>query len=85
MDEQLVYQGVVRGGMVVLEAGARLAEGLQVIVQPADPHSADASLARGTNGNAGITMRNGVPVFPAQHGPSPPGIELVNQLRDDVP
>jgi hypothetical protein len=72
------YRGRVRDGVVVLDPGVQLPEGLEVVVEPLKVISGTTSAP----GFAG-TMRNGVPVFPRSDSGVVTGLELVNQLRDD--
>lgn len=76
----MTYQGTVRGGVVVLEPGAHLPDGLSVTVQPAIEQ-------KQTDGGdkLSITMRNGVPVFMPNTTTVRPSLDLVNQLRDESP
>jgi len=75
----MVYRGKVHGGVVVLQPGIQLPEGLEVTVQPLQVQSLQPSPANFTS-----TMRNGVPVFPRRKGGRAPGLDLVNQLRDET-
>jgi hypothetical protein len=75
----MTYRGKSRGGVVVLEHGIRLPDGLDVIVEPLHTESVRATLL----GSPPI-MRNGVPVFPRAARPDAPGLDLVNQLRDET-
>ena len=76
----MIYRGTVRGGVVVLQPAVHLPEALKVTVVPVAAESPqycpDRFLA---------TMRNGVPVFPRKEGGTAPGLDLVNQLRDETP
>jgi hypothetical protein len=76
----MTYQGTVRGGVVVLEPGAHLPDGLSVTVQPASEQNRADSRQQSS-----ISMRNGVPVFISNSPTVHPSLELVNKLRDDAP
>lgn len=73
----MVYQGTVRGGVIVLAPGSQLPEGITVTVQPQQPARDEAPTS--------YTLRNGVPVFPKGESATPVTVELVNQLRDELP
>jgi hypothetical protein len=73
------YRGKLRGGVVVLEPDVQLPDGLDVIVQPVQPEQEQQALPRSPQ-----VMRNGVPVFPRSGGNGAPGLDLVNQLRDET-
>jgi hypothetical protein len=73
---RVTYRGKLHGGVVVLEPGVQLPDGLDVIVQPVPAPPAAAIPPR--------IMRNGVPVFPRTSGTLTPGLEIVNQLRDET-
>ena len=75
----MIYRGKVREGVIVLEPGFQLPEGLDVVVEPIE---ATAHLT--TPASEPATMRNGVPVFPRSRSGVVPGLELVNQLRDET-
>lgn len=75
----MVYMGTVRGGMVVLQPGADLPDGLDVTVEPLRAHSTPAG-----NPATFSSMRNGVPVFPQQGKKVAADLEFVNQLRDEA-
>ncbi len=72
----MVYQGAVRGGVVVLSPGTQLPEGITVTVQPQQRVHEEASTS--------YTLRNGIPVFPQSESAAPVTVELVNQLRDEL-
>ncbi len=74
----MTYRGKLRGGVVVLEPGVQLPDGLDVIVEPV--RAANVRLAPPS---PPLTMRNGVPVFPQSDRKCAPGLDLVNQLRDE--
>lgn len=78
----MVYQGTVRGGVVVLPAGVHLADGLEVTVQPMPPPSPSPS--QQTVGQS-PQIRNGVPIFPRISNGATIDLELVNRLRDEMP
>ena len=73
----MVYHGTVRGGVVVLAPGTELPEGITVTVQPQQCDREEAATS--------YTLRNGVPVFPKLESATPVTVELVNQLRDELP
>lgn len=75
----MTYRGKLRGGVVVLEPDVRLPDGLDVIVEPVQAEN--VQIAPSTSPP---TMRNGVPVFPRSASQRPPGLDLVNQLRDEM-
>ena len=79
-DFKMVYQGTVRGGVVVLESGARLPEGLTVTVQPLGDRPRPFAAS-----DSPTTTRNGVPIFASNAMGPTPGLDLVNQLRDETP
>ena len=72
------YRGRVRDGVVVLDPGIELPDGLEVVIEPLEATSGPAS----PSSFLGM-MRNGVPVFPRSDSAVVPGLELVNQLRDE--
>ena len=72
------YRGKVHDGVVVLHPGVQLPDGLEVVVEPLGATSGPTSPTSFPG-----TMRNGVPVFPRGDSGVVPGIELVNQLRDE--
>ena len=74
----MVYRGQVIGEVIVLADGVRLPEGSEVLVEPLGAMSAPSRAPA-------VTMRNGVPVFPASANGAAPNLALVNALRDDVP
>jgi hypothetical protein len=74
----MIYRGRFRGGVIVLEPGVRLPEGTEVVVQPVEVEIA------GTRPSSPRVMRNGVPVFPRSTNELRPGLDLVNQLRDET-
>lgn len=76
----MVYRGKVRGSVVVLQPGIQLPDGLEVTIEPVQTQSPQPSPAGRQS-----TMRNGVPVFPASTPGGAPGLDLVNQLRDETP
>ena len=76
----MVYQGTVRGGVVVLDSGAHLPDGLTVTVQPVCDRSPSLTAA-----DSPKIMRNGVPIFTSDAMGPAPGLDLVNQLRDEMP
>jgi len=76
----MVYQGTVRGGVVVLAPGVQLEEGLSVMVQA----SPSAPPAQPTNGQT-PQVRNGVPIFPRTSSTATVDLDLVNKLRDESP
>jgi len=72
----MVYQGTVRGGVVILDPGTQLPDGLTVTVQPVTvPPPAPVS--------SPDNIRNGVPVFISDFSALAPGLDVVNQLRDE--
>ena len=75
----MTYRGKLRGGVVVLEPNVRLPDGLDVIVEPVQAEN--VQIAPPTSPP---TMRNGVPVFPRSASECAPGLDLVNQLRDET-
>ena len=75
----MTYRGKLRGGVVVLEPNVQLPDGLDVIIEPVPELSLQASPS-----NSSPTMRNGVPVFPRSASKRAPGLDLVNQLRDET-
>ena len=76
----MIYRGTIRGGVVVLQPGTELPDGMDVIVQPVQAEPAQTSPDRWSS-----TMRNGVPVFPKSDSECVPGLDLVNRLRDETP
>ena len=76
----MIYRGKVRGGVVVLQAGVQLPDGLDVTVEPVKAESRQASPAAPAS-----LVRNGVPVFPRQESEIAPGLDIVNELREDTP
>jgi len=76
----MVYRGKVHGSVVVLQPGIQLPDGLEVTIEPLPVQSPQPN-------PAGIpsARRNGVPVFPASKNGYAPGLDLVNQLRDETP
>ncbi len=75
----MVYRGTVRGGLVVLEAGVHLPDGLDVNVEPVPvaPTQKDVlSLAS--------AIRNGVPLFHQRGSGSASDLDIVNRLRDEA-
>jgi len=50
----MTYRGRVEGGKVVLEEGVRLAEGMEVVVQPVEPGREVRSLREGLLALAGV-------------------------------
>jgi hypothetical protein len=73
----MVYQGTVRGGVVVLDPGLQLPDGIIVTVQPHLPSSRETAAA--------FPLRNSIPVFPRQESAQPVTVELVSQLNDETP
>lgn len=73
------YRGKVRDGVVVLDPGVQLPDGLEVVVEPLEAACGPTSPATFCE-----TMRNGVPVFSRSDRGTAPGLELVNQLRDET-
>jgi hypothetical protein len=71
----MVYQGTVRGGVVILAPGASLPEGLAVTVQPRE-------LATDQDEQQ-FPRKNGIPIFPRVEGAPPITVEFVNQLLDE--
>jgi type IV secretory pathway protease TraF len=71
----MVYQGTVRGGVIVLPPGTQLPEGLAVIVQPRENSSAQDEQQ--------FQLKNGIPIFPRVEGAPPITVEFVNQLLDE--
>jgi hypothetical protein len=76
----MVYQGTVRGGVVVLPPGVHLADGLNVTVQTVPPPAPPPP----TSGQS-PHVRNGVPVFPRTSSIATVDLDLVNKLRDELP
>ena len=76
----MIYQGKVRGGVIVLEPGVQLPEDSNVTVEPVPEVRTPAGPVR-YNG----PMRNGVPIFQAAASGPAPGLDLVNRLRDEMP
>lgn len=72
------YRGTVRDGVVVLDPGVQLPDGLEVVIKPLEASSGSTSPSSFPG-----TMRNGVPVFPRSDSGVVAGLELVNQLRDE--
>ncbi len=72
----MVYQGTVRGGVVVLAPGASLPEGLAVIVEPRENTPGQ--------GEEQSPLKNGIPIFPRVEGAPPITVAFVNQLLDEV-
>ncbi|MFO7907940.1 MAG: hypothetical protein R6U98_35190 [Pirellulaceae bacterium] len=72
------YRGRVRDGVVVLDPGVQLPDGLEVAIEPLEPNAGPTSPSSFPG-----TVRNGVPVFPRSDSGVVPGLELVNQLRDE--
>jgi hypothetical protein len=87
----MIYRGQVLGDVIVLEGGVRLPEGSAVLVEPIGPRSAASPLPSSAASPLpgltlpGLTLRNGVPVFPANASGGVPDLHLVNELRDDAP
>jgi len=74
----MIYQGQVRGDVIVLAQGVHLPDGTQVLIEPLTSQPSP-DLTNGSN------ARNGVPVFPSAKGAMVPDLDLVNSLRDDAP
>ena len=74
----MTYRGKLGGGVVVLDLDVRLPDGLEVLVEPVQ---ADRVQIAPTTSPP--PMRNGVPVFPRSIHQATPGLDLVNQLRDE--
>ena len=72
------YRGRVRDGVVVLDPGVQLPDGLEVVIEPLDATSGPTS----PSSFPGM-VRNGVPVFPRSDSEVVPRLELVNQFRDE--
>lgn len=72
------YRGRVRDGVVVLDPGVQLPDGLEVVIEPCEATCGPTSPCRFPG-----MMRNGVPVFPRSDSGVIPGLGLVNQLRDE--
>jgi len=75
----MVYRGQVRGGVVVLQPGVCLPEGLYVAVEPLDAERSRAPLE-----TPRLPLRNGVPVFPRHESGVTPDLDRVNRLRDEA-
>jgi len=73
----MIYQGQVRGGVVVLPPEIHLPDGTLVTVEPLPPKPSQPETCASS-----APMRNGVPVFSRQGGATTVGMDLVNQLRD---
>jgi len=73
----MVYRGQVCGAVIVLPPGVRLPDGMEVLVEPIDSTSSEVQ-------PTGLTLRNGVPVFPRNGGGPAPNLKVVNDLRDEV-
>ena len=76
----MIYRGTIRDGVVVFPAAVNLPEGTDVTVQPALPNTSQQAPA-----DKQVTLRNGVPVFPAGANGSSPDLDLVNRLRNETP
>ena len=76
----MIYRGKVRNGVVVLQAGIKLPEELDVTVEPVAAEPPPRSPV-----NYPASVRNGVPIFPRIAGGPAPGLDLVNKLRDETP
>ncbi len=76
----MIYRGTIRDGVVILPEGVSLPDGLEVAVQPVL-----AQPVQDIPPNWRAAMRNGVPVFPPDTTGTTPGLELVNELRDETP
>jgi hypothetical protein len=75
----MVYRGTVHGGLVILERGAALPDGMDVIVEPlctAVPDTVPTAWVP--------SLRNGVPVFPSRGNGTAANLDLVNKLRDEA-
>ena len=75
----MIYRGKLRGGVVVLEPDVQLPDGLNVIVEPVQTDNVQIAPP-----SSPLIMRNGMPVFPRSDSKSAPGLDLVNQLRDET-
>ncbi len=75
----MVYQGTIRGGVVILEPGTQLPDGLTVTVQPVTEQG-----LRPAPVSFPGSIRNGVPIFTSDADACAPGLEIVNQLRDEA-
>ena len=75
----MTYRGKLRGGVVVLEPNVRLPDGLDVLIEPVPGVNVQAAPPKSSP-----IMRNGVPVFPRSANQCAPGLDLVNQLRDET-
>ncbi len=71
----MVYQGTVRGGVVIFPPGAQPPDGLAVTVQPQVVQPSDSS--------SPFPLKNGIPIFPRVEGAPPITVEFVNQLLDE--
>jgi hypothetical protein len=76
----MTYRGTVRGEVVLLPPGIHLPDGMEVSIEPLGPVAQSDPTA-----NASPLMKNGVPVFSRRTEGAAPGLELVNDLRDDIP
>lgn len=72
----MVIHGKVQNGVIIVQPGVHLPEGLDVIVKPVEARPQDPSASRS------FSLRNGVPVFPPRTSDVAPTLELVNRLRD---
>jgi hypothetical protein len=72
----MVYRGTVQGGLVVLEPGVHLPDGMNVTIQPvqAAPVTTPPFIS---------PLRNGVPDFPSHGNGTVSNLDLVNKLRDE--
>ncbi len=75
----MIYQGTVRDGVVLLPPDVRLPDGLVVSIEPVERETPPARSSFDAS-----SLRNGVPVFPRREGAPAPGLDLVNQLRDET-
>lgn len=76
----MIFRGTVRDGVVVLPADVHLPEGMDVTVQPVQSLSAQT-----VSSSWQAAMRNGVPVFTPGNVKANSDLELVNELRDEMP
>ncbi len=76
----MIYRGIVRGSVVALPRGVELPDGTEVTIEPVDRAAPPSPAA-----DIEPTMRNGVPIFPRRAVAATPGLELVNQLREETP
>ena len=74
----MIYRGQVCGDVIVLSAGVRLPDGIEVLIEPVGLKAPAATASE-------MQMRNGVPVFPRNGQGAAPSLDLVNNLRDDAP